>query len=273
MKRRLLILAATVALTLAPMARAQDSGTMAQVKESGELRIGVASAEPWFYKDPMSEQWTGVGVAMGRRMADKLGVTMIPVETSWANAVAGLQANQFDIMFVLDPTEERKKALAFPANPLFYYAMGALVREDSAAKTWVELDTPETRIGVTLGTSLDRNVTEMMTKARINRFSSNDEAIAAFAAGRVDAVVQFHPALVVQYSRLKMGKVLLPEPVNPVATSAGMRQEDSSDFLDWVNATVADLYAASVPDELFRAYLASKDIDPEGIPGLVKEDW
>ena len=78
MKRRLLILAATVALTLAPMARAQDSGTMAQVKESGELRIGVASAEPWFYKDPMSEQWTGVGVAMGRRMADKLGVTMIP---------------------------------------------------------------------------------------------------------------------------------------------------------------------------------------------------
>ena len=52
-----------------------------------------------------------------------------------------------------------------------------------------------------------------------------------------------------------------------------MRQEDSSDFLDWVNATVADLYAAGVPDELFRAYLASKDIDPEGIPGLVKEDW
>ena len=88
-----------------------------------------------------------------------------------------------------------------------------------------------------------------------------------------DHICGCHPALVVQYSRLKMGKVLLPEPVNPVATSAGMRQEDSSDFLDWVNATVADLYAAGVPDELFRAYLASKDIDPKGIPGLVKEDW
>ncbi|NIY96074.1 transporter substrate-binding domain-containing protein, partial [Salipiger sp. HF18] len=173
MKRRSLILAATAAMALAPMAHAQDSGTMAQVKETGELRIGVASAEPWFYKDPMSEQWTGVGVAMGQRMADDLGVKMVPVETSWANAVAGLQANQFDIMFVLDPTEERKKALSFPENPLFYYAMGALVKEGSEAKTWDELDTPETRIGVTLGTSLDRNVSEMMDEAQISRFSTN----------------------------------------------------------------------------------------------------
>lgn len=273
MKRRSLILATTAALALAPMAWAQDDGTLAQVKESGELRIGVASAEPWFYKDPMSEQWTGVGVAMGKRMADELGVELVPVETSWANAVAGLQANQFDVMFVLDPTEERRKALAFPESPLFYYAMGALVKEGSEATSWADLDTPDTRIGVTLGTSLDRNVTEMMTQAQINRFSSNDEAIAAFAAGRVDAVVQFHPALVVQYSRLKIGEVLLPEPVNPVATSAGMRQEESTAFLDWVNTTFADLYAAGVPDELFGAYLASKDIDSSGIPGLVKEDW
>merc|ERR1711969_231287 len=204
---------------------------------------------------------------MGQRMADDLGVKMVPVETTWANAVAGLQANQFDIMFVLDPTEERKKALSFPENPLFYYAMGALVKEGSEAKTWDELDTPETRIGVTLGTSLDRNVSEMMDEAQISRFSTNDEAIAAFAAGRIDAVVQFHPALVVQYSRLKMGEVLLPEPVNPVATSAGMRQEDGTEFLDWVNTTFADLYAAGVPDELFGEYLASKDIDPSGIPG------
>ncbi|PYE84694.1 transporter substrate-binding domain-containing protein [Pseudoroseicyclus aestuarii] len=273
MKRRTLILAATAAMALAPMARAQDGGTMAQVMDSGELRIGVAAAEPWFYKDPMSEEWTGVGVAMGSRMAEDLGVQMVPVETSWANAVAGLQANQFDIMFVLDPTEERRQALDFPENPLFYYAMGALVQEGTDVTSWDALDTPETRIGVTLGTSLDRNVTEMMDEAQISRFASNDEAIAAFAAGRIDAVVQFHPALVVQYARLQIGEVILPEPVEPVATSAGMRQEDSTEFLDWVNTTFAELYDAGVPDELFDAYLATKDIDASTIPGLVKEDW
>jgi len=112
-----------------------------------------------------------------------------------------------------------------------------------------------------------------MTKAEINRFASNDEAIAAFAAGRVDAVVQFHPALVVQFSRLKLGKVLLPEPVNPVATSAGMRKEENGAFRDWVGKTFEDFYAAGVPTELFDTYLTSKGIDPTGIPGLVKEAW
>jgi len=274
MKRRtLLIAAATVSFATAMPAMSSETGTLAQVKESGTLRIGVTSAEPWFYKDPMSEQWTGVGVSMGERMAQELGVKMVPVETSWANAVAGLQANQFDVMFVLDPTEERKQAIDFPDNPLFYYAMGALVFEDSAVTTWEELDKPDIRIGVTMGTSLDRNITEMMKQAQINRFSSNDEAIAAFASGRVDTVVQFHPALIVQYSRLKMGKVLLPTPVEPVETSTGLRKEESADFKNWMNTTLGTLYETGVPDEMFDAYLSSKGISSEGIPGLVKEAW
>ncbi|MBT0782381.1 MULTISPECIES: transporter substrate-binding domain-containing protein [Paracoccus] len=274
MKRRMFLIAGAAASCL-PYARAfaADNDTLSQVKASGKLRIGVTSAEPWFFKDPMTEKWTGVGIAMGERMAQELGVEMVPVETSWANAVAGLQANQFDIMFVLDPTEERRNAVDFPDQPLFYYAMGALVPEDSAVASWADLDTPETKLGVTLGTSLDRNVTEMMKSAAINRFSSNDEAIAAFAAGRVDAVVQFHPALVVQYSRLKMGKVVLPTPVDPVATSAGMRKASDDSFRTWVGETFAKFYEEGVPDQIFSAYLESKNIDPTGIPGLVKESW
>ena len=74
MNRRSLILATAAALAMAPMAHAQSGGTMAQVKESGALRIGVASAEPWFYKDPMSEEWTGVGVAISSYAAGSSGI-------------------------------------------------------------------------------------------------------------------------------------------------------------------------------------------------------
>lgn len=252
---------------------AQDASTLDQVKARKQLRIGVTSAEPWFFKDPLSEKWTGVGVAMGERLAANLGVDMVPVETTWANAVAALQANQIDLMFVLDPTEERRKAIEFPDAPLFYYAMGALVPENAPFASWTTIDKPGTRIGVTLGTSLDKNVTAMAKSATINRFSNNDEAIAAFAAKRVDVVVQFHPALVVQYARLKLGKVILPEPVTPVATSAGLRKEPSPAFRDWVNGQFAELYKAGVPNQLFNTYLKSKNIDVSGIPGLMKESW
>lgn len=252
---------------------AEEASTLDRIKQDKQLRIGVTSAEPWFFKDPMTEKWTGVGIAMGEKLAANLGATLVPVETTWANSVAALQANQIDLMFVLDATDERRKAIDFPEAPLFYYAMGALVATNSTAKTWEDLDKAGTRIGVTLGTSLDKNITAMTKNAEINRFSSNDEAIAAFAARRVDAVVQFHPALVVQYARLKLGKVILPTPVNPVPTSAGLRKEANPAFRNWVSEQFAELYKNGVPDQIFDAYLKSKSIDPAGIPGLVKEAW
>src|SRR3954469_15242036 len=90
---------------------AQGASTLEQIKAKKQLRIGVTSAEPWFFKDPISEKWTGVGISMGEKLAANLGVELLPVETTWANSVAALQANQIDLMFVLDPTEERKKAV------------------------------------------------------------------------------------------------------------------------------------------------------------------
>ena len=112
-----------------------------------------------------------------------------------------------------------------------------------------------------------------MKSAEISRFQNNDLAIAAFMARRVDVVVQFHPALVVQYARLKLGKVVLPTPVDPVMTSAGLRKDPDPAFKDWVGRQFAELYKAGLPDQLFAAYLRSKNIDRKGIPGLVKEAW
>ena len=273
--RRKFLTLATIAATnvSAPCLYAQGMSTLDQVKSKKQLRIGVTSAEPWFFKDPLSEKWTGVGITMGEKLAAALGVEMVPVETTWANAVAALQANQIDLMLVLDPTEERRKAIDFPDAPLFYYAMGALVPEQWTWETWDAIDKPGVRIGVTLGTSIDKNITAMIKTAAINRFSNNDEAVAAFAAKRVDVVVQFHPALVVQYARLKLGKVILPQPVTPVSTSAGLRKEQDTAFRDWVNAQFLELYKAGVPNQLFRAYLKSKGVDPSGLPGLMAESW
>ncbi|KMO19905.1 transporter substrate-binding domain-containing protein [Methylobacterium platani] len=267
-----LALAAAAAAGLRPAA-AQGTASLDRIRQSGRLRIGVTSAEPWFFKDPMAGTWSGVGVDLGRQLASDLGVAMVPVETSWANCVAAIQADQIDVMFVLDPTEERRKAIDFPDSPLFYYAAGALVRPDQTATAWSDLDKSGTRIGVTLGTSVDRTVTETLKNASISRFSNNDEAVAAFAAKRVDAVAQFHPALVVQYARLKLGKVVLLKPVTPVATSAGIRRAADPAFKDWLSERFAALYAAGKPQEYFAAYLKTRGIDPATVPGLAREKW
>lgn len=272
-RRNILSLAGLSMAASALPAFGHTTSTMERIKSSKMLRIGVTSAEPWFYQNPLTDEWSGIGVAYGKKLAERLGVSLKPVETTWGNCVAALQANQIDVMFVLDPTPEREEAVNFPSNPMFYYALGALVQADSNAKSWKDIDKPTSHIGVTLGTSVDRTITAMMKYAKIERFANNDEAVAAFAARRVNIVAQFHPALVVQYAKLKMGKVILPTPVKPVATSAGVHKETPPDFCNWLSTQFAELYKAGVPDQLFDAYLKSRGINPTGIPGLIKETW
>ena len=50
------------AAAIANAALAQS--TMQQIKQKGELRIGVTPGEPWYFKDPGSGQWSGIGYAM-----------------------------------------------------------------------------------------------------------------------------------------------------------------------------------------------------------------
>src|SRR5262249_55646666 len=73
-------------------ALAQQS-TWQQIKSSGALRIGVTPGEPWYFKDPASGQWSGIGYRMGQQIAQDLGVKLVPVETTWGNSIAALQAN------------------------------------------------------------------------------------------------------------------------------------------------------------------------------------
>lgn len=252
---------------------AQSGTTLQQVKDRKVLRVGAAPGDPWFYKDPITEKWSGVGVMLGEQMAKDLGVQFALVETTWANAPAAIQANQLDVQFVLDATEARRKAIDFPEQPLFYYAMGALLRPGLAAKSWADLDKPDIKVGVTLGTSVDTTLTGLLKNAKIERFASNDESVAAFVARRVDVVSQFHPALLVQQSRVKLGSVIIPSPSNPVPTSVGLRRDADPAFRNWVGERIADYYKSGRTQALFESYMKSKGLEADKIPGLVKEKW
>ncbi|SIQ57180.1 MULTISPECIES: transporter substrate-binding domain-containing protein [Pseudacidovorax] len=245
--------------------------TLEKVKKSGELRIGVAPGDPWYYRDPATGQWTGVGVLMGEQIAKNIGVKMVPVETTWANSVAGLQSGQFDVMFVLDATEERKRAIDFPAAPMLWYAQGVLAKDGLVVKNWSDLDKPTVRVGVALGTATDRDLTKRLPNAKIERFTNTDETVAAFNAGRVDAIGFYHSVLTIAYSKIKKGSVQIPQPVVAIATSAGVRKEQDPAFRDMLDEQFKKLYASGQTQALYAQYLKTKGLDPDKMPGVTKE--
>lgn len=250
---------------------AQTTGTLDEVKRRGSLRVGVTQAPPWYSKDPATGEWSsGVGVTIGKAMATKLGVKFEPVEVTWGTAVAALQANKIDIMFVLDASPERVAAVDFPKTPLLYYSLAVLARDDLSVQAWDDLNKDSIKISVPQATAMERYLTENVSKASIQRFPGNTEAIAAFQSGRVDAVCLFHPPLLVARQKLGYGKIVVPKPVKSNSTSAPVRKGDTA-FVEWVDKELADYYNSRQIQRWYEEFLTSAGINAKTAPPIVKE--
>lgn len=269
--RKSATLALSLALCLVALPSWAQTSTLQKIKQGGEMKIGVAQGDPWYFRDPASGNWTGLGVMIGEVIAKDLGVKMVPVETTYGNSVAALQSGQIDVMFVLDATDERKKAIDFPIKPLLWYAQGVLTKDSLVAKSWSDLDKPEVKLGVALGTATDRDLTKRLTQAKLERFTNTDETVAAFMSGRVDGIAFYHPALVIAYSKIKKGKVQIPQPVVALPTSAGIRREADTAFRDFLDTEFDKLYTSGQTQALYAQYLKTKGLDAASLPGVTKE--
>jgi polar amino acid transport system substrate-binding protein len=253
-------------------AAAQAGGTLAAIKQRGSLRVGVTQAPPWYSKDPKSGEWSsGVGVSMGKAMATSLGVKFEPVEVTWGTAIAALQGNRIDLMFMMDATPERAQAVDFPPTPLLFYSLAVLARDDLPVKAWSDLNQPNVRIAVPQASSMDKYLTENVGKAAIQRFPGNPEAIAAFQSGRVDAVCLFHPPLLAARQRLGTGKIVVPSPAYSQASSVALRKEDDKSFVGWVDKEIAQFYKSGQTQKWYEEFLAGFGLDPKSAPPVMKE--
>ena len=263
-------LAAGSALAMVPLT-ARAEGTLDEVKKRGTLRLGVTQAPPWYSKDPRTGEWSsGLGIFMGKAMAQTLGVKLEPVEVNWGNAIAALQGNKIDLMFVLDATAERKQAVDFPEAPLLYYSLAVLARDDLAVKAWEDLNKTGVKISCAQATTIDTYVTKNLPKAEIQRFPGNVEAIAAFQSGRVDAVAMFHPPLLAARQRLGKGKLVVPTPAESVPSSTAARKGDTA-FVAWLDKTTGEYYRSGQSQKWYEQALADFGLDPKAVPPIMKE--
>ena len=271
-KRRSLLLGAGLGVAApALLSLPARAGTLEDTKKRGTFRVGVTQAPPWFSKDPKTGQWSsGLGISMGKAMADKLGVKMETVEVSWGNSIAALQADKIDIMFTIDATPERRQAVDFPEAPLLYYSLALLARDDLDAKTWDGLNKPGVRIAVPQASSMDRFVSEHAPKADIQRFPDNAAAIAAFQSGRVDAVCLFHPPLLAARQRLGKGELVVPLPAQLQESSAAVRKDDPA-FTKWVSTQLDEYYKSGQTQKWYEAALSDFGLDPKLAPPIMKE--
>ncbi len=277
-----ILVAACLGAMVAPPAMAQHS-TWDRVTKNKELRIGAAPTEPWFLKDTSNSTapgavksgdstWRGVGPMLGKDIADALGVKLTIVETTWANAVAGLQANQFDVMFMLDPTPTRAVAVAF-VWPVLWSPYALIAREDLAVTNWRDLNDPKYKIATVSGTAPDALLTKNAPKATVSRFGSTGEAIAAFQSGRVDGALTTSQTADTTRARLNMGKTLVLKPVAAMPTGAAVRMEQDDRWKQFLNVAVQHSYNSGKTQDFYEQFVAFRGLDPKQAIPVMRELW
>jgi len=265
------LIAAAAALMMSTAVSAQETSTWDTILESGKLRMGVTQAPPWYSKNPASGEWdSGLIVSVGKSMAEELEVELEMVEVTWATAIAALQANKIDMMF-LDATPKRAMVVDYPFQPLLYISLAVLANDDLDVEAWADLNKPEVSVAVPQATSMDAFLTRTIPDADIQRFPDNGAALAAFQSGRVDAVSLFHPPLLAARKKFGAGKIVIPTPAFSSPSSIAVRREADKTFRDWVSHTILYYYETGRTQRWYEEFLTEFGLDPKASPVIQRE--
>jgi polar amino acid transport system substrate-binding protein len=211
-------------------ARAQSADaiepTIDRIRRTGTLRIAALPGEPpFFFKDITSGAWSGIAIDMARNIAKPFGAKLQYVESTYGNSVLDLQSNKVDVAFALQPTPERALAIGF-STPYYNHPFGIVGRKDFHARTWDDLNKPEVRIAVAIGSTVEPIARRVAPPAQ--------------QSGRVDCiVVGAIQGLGMAAKNPMLSKlVVVHDPVIALPSSMGIRMEPDQrwkSYLDnWV---------------------------------------
>jgi polar amino acid transport system substrate-binding protein len=212
--------------------------TLERIKRTGVLRIGViVGQEPYFHKDLASGQWSGACLEMANDIASKLSAKVETVESTWGNQILDLQGDKIDLAFAVNPTPERALVIDF-STPILVHSFTVITKKGFAKpQNWSDIDKPEVKIAVDLGSTHELIARRYCPKATILGFKNRDEAILAVATGRADCNVSL---AVLSVSTLKknpnLGELAIPKPLLTLPTNIGIRAETDRRYKDFLSA-------------------------------------
>ena len=220
--------------------------TVDQIKESGEITIGVFSDKnPFGYVDN-DGKFQGYDVYFADRIAKDLGVELKLVPVEVASRVEFLETAKVDIILAnFTVTDERKEKVDF-ALPYMKVALG-VVSPDSAIITDAEQLNGKTLI-VVKGTTAESYFTENYPDVKLQKYDEYNEAYSALQDGRGDAFSTDNTE-VLAWSMNNPGFTVGVESLGSTDAIAPAVTKGNETLLNWIN----DEITALADEQFFHA--------------------
>ncbi|MBD5383785.1 MAG: transporter substrate-binding domain-containing protein [Ruminococcaceae bacterium] len=247
-----LFAASALALTFAGCNNSQESGengnsggsgnstfkTVNQIKDSGEVTIGVFSDKnPFGYVDNAGK-YQGYDVYFAERIAKDLGVELKLVPVEAASRVEFLETSKVDIILAnFTVTDERAQKVDF-ALPYMKVALGVVSPDSAIIKSAEELN-GKTLI-VVKGTTAETYFTENYPDVKLQKYDEYNEAYSALQDGRGDAFSTDNTE-VLAWAKSNPGFTVGVETLGSTDAIAPAVTKGNETLLNWLNDEIKSL--------------------------------
>jgi polar amino acid transport system substrate-binding protein len=256
------------ALATPASAQAGSDNTLDNIRVAKVLRIAVLPGElPYFNKDLATGNWSGMCIDMANDIAKLLDVKLEYTESTYGNSILDLQSNKIDLGFALNPTPQRALVVDF-THLVFPHPFGAMLRKGLEAKTWADINKPEVKIAVDVGSANETVARRFAPNATITSFKTRDDVMLQMASGRVDCVVN---ALVLGLTAIAKNPNLgtykiLQSPSVAIPSSMAVRWEPAKRWRDFLSVWVDYTRGIGQMREWFVKGMSQSGVKPEDVP-------
>src|SRR6476646_1165941 len=260
--------ALAAAVTSPASAQSTSDNTLDRVRAAKVLRIAVLPGElPYFNKDLASGTWSGMCLEMANDIAKLLDVKLEFTESTYGNSILDLQSNKIDLGFALNPTPQRALVVDF-THPVFPHPFGAMLRKGLEAKTWADINKPEVKIAVDVGSANETVARRFAPNATITSLKTRDDVMLQMASGRVDCVVN---ALVLGLTAIAKNPNLgtykiLQSPSVAIPSAMAVRRESDKRWRDFLSVWVDYTRGIGQMREWFVKGLSLSGVKAEDVP-------
>ena len=169
------------------------AGKVAQIVERGTLLVGTTGDyRPLSYKEADGNYW-GFGIEVAGKIAERLGVDIAFVQTSWPTLTADVLAEPqtFDLAIGgITITDARRETMLMSDG---YLCNGKTIlcrtSEADRFQSLSDIDRPEVRVMVNPGGLNEKFALENLTHAQIIVHEKNEEIPSLVAEGQADVMI------------------------------------------------------------------------------------
>jgi cyclohexadienyl dehydratase len=166
--------------------------TLASVHRAGAVRVcSTGDYRPFTYLDPSTGQWSGIDIDLARDMAQRLGVRLDLVHTTWGTLLADLTGGHCDAaMGGISVTPDRATKATF-SDPYLVDGKAPITRcaEVGRFQTLAQIDQPGVRVIVNPGGTNASYDHATLKRATIVDYPDNNTIFDQLLAGRADVMV------------------------------------------------------------------------------------